>query len=33
MILTKIPNKFDPNGDSDRMDVLEDYKGREGKRI
>ena len=33
MILTKIPNKFDPHGDSDRMDVLEDYKGREGKRI
>lgn len=31
MILTKQPNKFDPDGDGDRMDVLEDYKGREGK--
>ncbi|CAG7835561.1 unnamed protein product [Allacma fusca] len=32
MILTKQPNVFDPTGDSDRVDVLQDYKAKEGTR-
>jgi len=30
MILTKAPNTFDPDGDSDRQDVIDAYKGQEG---
>ena len=31
MILTKQPNFFDPSGDTDRQDVIDAYKGKEGK--
>ncbi|ODN01465.1 Hemocyte protein-glutamine gamma-glutamyltransferase [Orchesella cincta] len=31
-ILTKKPNVFDSDGDSDRMDIIEEYKPKEGSR-
>jgi hypothetical protein len=31
MILTKLPNFFDPSGDTDRENVIDAYKGKEGE--
>ncbi len=33
MILTKLPNVFDPIGETDRENILDQYKSKEGKYI
>jgi len=32
-ILTKMPNEFDADGESDRWDIMENYKAKEGTNI